>query len=187
VTYQQDQEYQARDGVPATDDEYQEMPGDVEAARPEPEEDDEDMALEPDVIVAEVIDEDPQPVVDENPQPVVGENPQPVIGENPQPVIGEDPQPAGLPADSGQMSQRWHDIQAGFVDDPQGAVKLAAQAADDALTTLVAALRERQMALGSAGATEDTEILRGALREYRQFCAGIEEVGRGLPQPISGS
>jgi hypothetical protein len=79
-----------------------------------------------------------------------------------------------------QLSPEWREIQATFVDDPRGAVQLAADAAEAALTALVTSLRERHATLGPA-ASQDTEELRTALREYRRLCQGIAEVGRRLP------
>jgi hypothetical protein len=81
------------------------------------------------------------------------------------------------PFSAERLSQEWHEIQASFVDDPRGAVQLAAEAADSALTALVTALRERHATLGPS-ATQDTEQLRAALQEYRRFCQGLAETGR---------
>jgi hypothetical protein len=86
----------------------------------------------------------------------------------------------GLTASSG-LSEQWHDIQAMFVDDPQGSVERAAQEAEAAVSALVESLRQRQAALVPAGTSttpSDTEQLRAALRGYRLFCerlAGLEE------------
>ncbi len=92
----------------------------------------------------------------------------------------------GYRADRG-LSQNWRNIQATFVDDPSGAVRLAAEAADAALSALVASLQQRQAALldstGDMAGAQDTEHLRTALQEYRVFCQDIEEMGRRLPQP----
>ena len=87
-------------------------------------------------------------------------------------------------ADRG-LSQQWHDIQAMFVDDPQGSVQRAAQAADAAVSTLADSLREQQAALIPAdrdGNPGDTEQLRAALRSYRIFCQRIEELDAQLPR-----
>ena len=81
-------------------------------------------------------------------------------------------------------SQAWREIQASFVDDPRGAVQMAADAADSALSTLVTALRNQQASLDPA-ASKDTEQLRAALQEYRKFCQAISEVARRLPQPAA--
>jgi hypothetical protein len=81
-------------------------------------------------------------------------------------------------------SQEWREIQATFVDDPHGAVQMAASAADSALNALVTGLRERQSSLSAVG-SQDTEQLRAALQEYRRFCQSISEIGRQLPEPVA--
>jgi len=202
VTYQQDQEDQAQVSAQTTDDEYPDVSGDADVARAEPDDydDDDDMILERDVIVAEVIDEEPDGldgdgdggtgVSDETAPSSMPAQTSPPTTAAPtaqaEAVPAEAVQAEAVRPSDQRMSQQWHDIQAGFVDDPRGAVRLAAQAADDALAALVTALRERQSALGSADATVDTEVLRSTLREYRQFCEGIDQVERQLPQPVSG-
>jgi hypothetical protein len=99
---------------------------------------------------------------------------------------GRPPQAApGAHARGGvDLGQQWHDIQAGFVDDPRLAVELAAQATAAALSALASDLQERQSALGQSGA-DDTEQLRSALQGYRDLCQDIEAAGRQLPQPSS--
>lgn len=81
-------------------------------------------------------------------------------------------------------SQEWREIQATFVDDPHGAVQMAASAAGSALDALVAGLRERQSSLSTAG-PQDTEQLRAALQEYRKFCQAVSEIGRQLPERVT--
>jgi hypothetical protein len=180
VTYPQDQDYRASGGGPATDDDYPETLGDEDVAQAEPDVDDEDddVVIERDVIVAEVIDEDDEDDTVQADPVRVGSAPAAATPTNGAATVA-------AAAGDDQLNQQWHDIQAGFVDDPQGAVRMAAKAADDALAALVTALRERQATLGSTETTEDTEVLRGALREYRQFCQGIEQIGRELPQPMA--
>jgi len=96
---------------------------------------------------------------------------------------GGDTTPAG-PLASADLDQEWRDIQAAFVDDPRGAVRMAADATGTALSALIESLRERQSAVmsseGSAG-MQDTEHLRAALRQYRTFCQKIGEMGRHMP------
>ncbi len=90
----------------------------------------------------------------------------------------------GLAASSG-LSEQWHDIQAMFVDDPQGSVKRAAQEAEAAVSALVEALRQRQAALvpsGTSTAPSDTEQLRTALRGYRLFCERLVGLEEQLPR-----
>ena len=90
----------------------------------------------------------------------------------------------GDPVRSLDLTQQWHDIQARFVDDPPGAVQLAAQAAEEALGVLIASLRERQSELApvaaDSSADQDTERLRGALRDFRVLCQNAEEIGRQI-------
>lgn len=90
----------------------------------------------------------------------------------------------GDPVGSLDLTQQWHDIQARFVDDPPGAVQLAARAAEQALGVLVASLRERQSELAhvtaDSSADQDTERLRGALRNYRVLCQNAAEIGRQI-------
>jgi len=93
----------------------------------------------------------------------------------------------GEPYSQESLSREWHDIQASFVDDPRGAVQMAAEAAEEALTALVAALRERQSTVMSPDPDQDTEQMRSMLLEYRAFCRGIEEAGRRLPQAATTS
>jgi hypothetical protein len=195
VTYQQDQDYRAPGGVPATDDDNpetlgdeddDEALGDEDMARALPD-DDADAVVERDVIVAEVIDEPDE--LDSDDETSVREDTMPAASNGTAAANGPAATVTGQPSSEDQLSQQWHDIQAGFVDDPRGAVQMAAQAADEALSGLVAALRERQTTLGSAGTdgnTDDTEILRSTLRELRQFCEDIGRVGRELPHPVSG-
>lgn len=79
------------------------------------------------------------------------------------------------------LSEQWHDIQAMFVDDPQGSVDRAAAAADDAVGALVASLRQRLPA-GLAGDPGDTEQLRSTLRSYRDFCQRVADLEEELLQ-----
>jgi hypothetical protein len=90
----------------------------------------------------------------------------------------------GLAASSG-LSEQWHDIQAMFVDDPQGSVERAAQEAEAAVSALVESLRQRQAALvpsGTSTAPSDTEQLRAALRGYRLFCERLVGLEEQLPR-----
>jgi hypothetical protein len=79
------------------------------------------------------------------------------------------------------LSEQWHDIQAMFVDDPQGSVQRAAAAADDAVSALVESLRQRQAVLGPADPA-DTEQLRSTLRSYRIFCQRVAVLDEQLPR-----
>jgi hypothetical protein len=107
-----------------------------------------------------------------------------------QPGPGSGGNDAGAAEDAGR---EWLDIQAMFVDDPRGAVQLAAAAADSAADELVTALQERQAALAPAnGAASadgtpadpaETEQLRSALRGYRALCQDLAQVSASLPAP----
>jgi hypothetical protein len=69
----------------------------------------------------------------------------------------------------GRLGGQWHDIQAMFVDDPEGSVQRAAQVTEAAATALAESLRRRQAALIPADDANNTEELREALRDYRDF------------------
>jgi hypothetical protein len=166
-------------------------PTSTEAGADGPEADDDltepdDDVTEPDddVVVAEVIDEmpaqrsglaDPTQAADE---PGAGTS-QPTAD-----VTG--PAAAVHPVGVG-LSQEWRDIQATFVDDPRGAVRLAAEATDAVLRGLMASLRSRQDALSAAtdDASEhrDTEQLRSELRQYRVLCQNLADIEQRLAEP----
>jgi hypothetical protein len=102
-------------------------------------------------------------------------------------IVDSDAVSAG--ADAAQRSTnlgpQWHDIQARFVDDPRDAVQLAAEAADAALKALASSLHQQRARLlppATDPASHDTEQLRSALRQYRQFCQGIAELGGRMPR-----
>ena len=79
--------------------------------------------------------------------------------------------------------QRWSEILVGFVDDPRGSVKMAADAVDFAIEELVTSVRARQQALASSwqSGEADTEQLRSALREYRRFGAQVQQMSPAEP------
>jgi hypothetical protein len=64
---------------------------------------------------------------------------------------------------------RWHDIQAGFVDDPHAALRRAAELNDEIISALASALETRKRALQEGVASADTEQLRIGLRRYHQL------------------
>ncbi|GAA0998498.1 hypothetical protein GCM10009555_097850 [Acrocarpospora macrocephala] len=70
------------------------------------------------------------------------------------------------PADEIDFDARWHDIKAGFVDDPRDSVEKADALIDEAVTALAA---RRQALVDSWKNHNDTEQLRLALREYRSL------------------
>lgn len=63
---------------------------------------------------------------------------------------------------------RWHDIKAGFVDDPRDSVEKADALIDEAVSAL-AARRQSLVDGWKNGDENDTEKLRLALREYRSL------------------
>jgi hypothetical protein len=87
--------------------------------------------------------------------------------------------PASLWADGATdaLRERWRDVQLRFVDDPRGATDEAQALVNEAIDTLTAALAERRSELdgwrsgdGDAGGAEtETERLRVAVRDYRDF------------------
>lgn len=147
-----------------------------------------------DVIVAEVIDAEPGHLPADEDEDEPGD---PIAAQAVAPEAGpatsghalapaatgtaDMPLPGGYGTGPSFASHEWREIQATFVDDPHGAVQMAATAADTALTALVTGLRERHASLDPT-ATQDTEQLRAALQQYRRFCQAISEVGRQLPQ-----
>ncbi|MGA3152692.1 MAG: hypothetical protein ACLPN6_23385 [Streptosporangiaceae bacterium] len=78
-----------------------------------------------------------------------------------------------------------------FVDDPRGAVELAAAAANDAVTFLVAVIQQRQESLLRAGGQEPggdgTEQLRSALQDYRALFQSLETFAGQLSSPAGSS
>jgi hypothetical protein len=77
-------------------------------------------------------------------------------------------------------SERWHDIVAGFIDDPRGSVAQAADLVEADVTALIALLSRRRDALnetwqtGTPGDSDTaTEGLRLAVRDYRDFSRQI--------------
>ncbi|HEX2316131.1 MAG TPA: hypothetical protein VHJ17_20485 [Thermomonospora sp.] len=68
------------------------------------------------------------------------------------------------------LRERWREVQAGFVDDPREAVRRADALAEEVLTALKEQLHQRKRELDAAHGDEgDTERLRRALRDYRDF------------------
>ncbi|QOC90609.1 hypothetical protein [Micromonospora craniellae] len=66
---------------------------------------------------------------------------------------------------------RWRDVQLRFVDDPQAAAGQAQSLVDEAMQALSTALAEHKNKLGGwqEAGSPDTEQLRVAVREYRDF------------------
>jgi hypothetical protein len=131
-------------------------------------------AIPGDIIVAEVIDESPD-------QPVSSGGDE--LAETGSVHDAATAAATDDRAGNTHLSQEWRDIQAAFVDDPAGAVQLAADATDAALSTLIDRLRRTQSALmtGHNSPSEpDTEQLRAALRDYRTLTENVDQIGRRL-------
>ena len=76
------------------------------------------------------------------------------------------------PADGERFQQRWSDVQARFVDDPQGAVQTADGLVAELMQSLAGGFSEHKARLEAAwqsGGDPDTEELRQALQRYRSF------------------
>lgn len=78
-----------------------------------------------------------------------------------------------LPADRmSSLRDRWSDVQAGFVDDPQSAVQQAHALVTELVDDLVQTFSRERTSLEqqwSGGGNADTEDLRLALQRYRSF------------------
>ena len=66
---------------------------------------------------------------------------------------------------------QWRDLQLTFVDDPNHAMSAAASLVDEAVAALTNTLNAQKQALDGWQVTrgEDTEVMRVALRRYRDF------------------
>ena len=78
------------------------------------------------------------------------------------------------------LSARWPEIQAMFVDDPRASVERAAGLVDDSVEALVVSIKEQQHALLSTwqGDNAGTEELRTALQGYRAFWNRVDVFSR---------
>jgi len=75
-------------------------------------------------------------------------------------------------ADEDRFRQRWADVQARFVDDPQEAVRTADGLVAELMQALAQGFSEHKGSLESqwqSGGDPDTEELRQALQRYRSF------------------
>ena len=82
--------------------------------------------------------------------------------------------PAGVTATATpeQTDERWHEVLAGFIDDPSASVTAAAALIEEELTSYIEFLNQRKLALaanGQAQSSAGTEELRLALRGYRDL------------------
>ncbi|WP_141576219.1 hypothetical protein [Actinomadura sp. WMMA1423] len=76
------------------------------------------------------------------------------------------------PAEAERLRQRWHEVQAAFVDDPGESVRKADALASEAVDALGRALAAQRRSLTEAldgGEQADTERLRLTLRRYRDL------------------
>jgi hypothetical protein len=77
-----------------------------------------------------------------------------------------------VPADEDRFRQRWADVQARFVDDPQEAVRTADGLVAELMQSLAQGFSEHKGSLEAqwqSGGDPDTEELRQALQRYRSF------------------
>jgi hypothetical protein len=75
-------------------------------------------------------------------------------------------------ADEDRFRQRWSDVQARFVDDPQEAVRTADSLVAELMQSLAQSFNDHKGRLESQwqrGGDPDTEELRQALQRYRSF------------------
>ncbi|GAA4225744.1 hypothetical protein GCM10022254_08330 [Actinomadura meridiana] len=115
----------------------------------------------------------PKPPVINTPGPP----PKPPVVDTPGPPPPRTPAepPAGFlaPDEAERLRKRWHEVQSGFVDDPDGAVRRADELASDAVDALGHAIAAHRRTLSEDGAADrerpDTERLRQALRGYRDL------------------
>jgi hypothetical protein len=80
------------------------------------------------------------------------------------------------PADAERFRERWHEVQAGFIDDPAESVRAADALASDAVEALSRSVGTHRRALSEEVGrhdTPDTERLRLALRGYRDLLERI--------------
>jgi hypothetical protein len=87
------------------------------------------------------------------------------------PATGGDEGERILVDDPDGVRQRWNSVQVGFVDDPRQAVGDAGQLVDEVVELVVAGVGAQRDRLGETWSADDldTEQLRLALRQYREF------------------
>jgi len=103
-------------------------------------------------------------------EPLPTESAEPLPTESTEPLPTESTESPAASATAG-LSERWHEIQAMFVDDPRASAEMAADLVDESVQALVASVREQQDSLQAAwhGENADTEELRTAVQHYRTF------------------
>jgi hypothetical protein len=95
-------------------------------------------------------------------------------GMRPGDATGLESPPAEAAA-SPQLQERWQQAQLGFIDDPRGSTDIARSIASEAIEAHISSLRARQSQLDEwQGRDEpDTEVLRAAIRGYRDLFASL--------------
>jgi|GEM_PF-6003033 len=91
---------------------------------------------------------------------------------------GEVSAPAGAvwsPQAIQALRDRWNTAQLGFIDDPAGAARDAGAVVNDAIREYTEALTARRTELDrwQAGQPDDTEVLRTAIRGYRDLFSAL--------------
>jgi hypothetical protein len=114
--------------------------------------------------------ESTEPLPTESTEPLPTESTEPLPMESPEPLPTESTESPAASA-SANLSERWHEIQAMFVDDPRSSAEMAADLVDESVQALVASVRQQQDSLLAAwhGENADTEELRTAVQHYRAF------------------
>jgi hypothetical protein len=74
---------------------------------------------------------------------------------------------------TGEFQQSWKDIQSGFVEDPENAVRRAEDLTDKIISSLTQALEDRRQTLDTSARNGDTEQLRLVLRQYRDTLESV--------------
>ena len=82
------------------------------------------------------------------------------------------------PVDAAAIHERWQQAQLSFIDDPQAAAEAARAIATEVLENHIELLRARQAELDSwqGDSAPDTEILRAAMRGYRDMVTSLTGV-----------
>jgi hypothetical protein len=104
---------------------------------------------------------------------------EPLPTESAEPLPTESTESPAASATAG-LSERWHEIQAMFVDDPRASAEMAADLVDESVQALVASVREQQDSLLAAwhGENAGTEEMRAAVQHYRAFGGRLADFTR---------